>query len=351
MSAPAGLDALGLTARSPDRSFLGELFRAFNARIPFESASKIVRDRSVEAIAEKPRRPDVFWGDFRELGAGGTCFARVAAFEALLRELGFSARILLGAIRAPRSHAALLVELGGLEWLVDVGYPLPDVVELVPSELETRRGLIRLTRFGDSAALVFASGPEAGRKILFNLGLISPECFEDAWRATFTPNSIFLAGPILRREIDGRIVRFQGGEVQVQDAGSRARVPLREQRSRKLAEIFDMDEGLLSRALEWTGDPDPAEKTARIEVFREGEDSQPLLDLLATPDGYSRFARGLGAVEVRSTGTHSFEARITPEQGDPAVESIRFDPGTRLLTIDREFGLRRERRATPRRGA
>ncbi len=341
MNAPAGLDALGLSVRAPDLSFLREIYRAFSSQVPFESASKIVRDRQVEDLADKPRRPGTFWKDFEELGAGGTCFARVAAFEELLRQLGFSSKLLLGEIRSPESHAALLVTLDDTDWLVDAGYPLPDILPFEPADLETPRGHLRMALSGDSATIVFASGPEAGRRIRFDRRAVTRQQFEAAWRRTFSPDSIFLTDVILRREIEGRVLRFHRGEVQILDASSRTRVPLLEQRSRKLAEIFGIEEELLSGALDRTGDPDPPSRAARVEVFREGDDSARMLEFLATPEGYRRFARGLGSVEIHPTGARSFEARITPERGEPATELVRFDPDRSALTIDRDFGLKR----------
>ena len=342
MSRPPGLEALDLPARRPDLPFLREVFRTFNQRIPFESASKIVRDRRLAAVDEKLRRPDVFWGEFRELGAGGTCFARTAALGELLGELGFTVCVLLGDIQSPRNHAALRVDLGGRQWLVDAGYPLPEIFELAPGEHETSVGTLRIERSPESWELLFVSGPEAGRRIVFELGPVSAQEFDAAWRRTFVRTSLFLSSVVLRREIDGRVMRFHAGEVQILDASSRCRIPLGVNRARTLSDAFDIDEDLLVRALECTGDPDPAAgATARIEVFREGEDSFELLDLLASPAGYARFVAGLGAVEIRATGEECFEARLSPPEGEPAVESIRYEPAARRLTIDRDFGLRR----------
>lgn len=341
MSAREWLEALELSSRPPGLPFLLEAFRAFNEKVPFETASKIVRDREVEDSAAKPRRPDLFWNDFIEKGAGGTCFARVAAFEALIRELGFPARRVIAGIRSPRNHSSLIVPLDGREWLVNVGYPLPEILSLDPAEYETPRGLLRITRSGDEANLLFASGPEAGRLIRFELGRLPDAEFEEAWRRTFVRTSTFLSDVILCREDGGRFLRFHRGEVQILDAVSRTRIPIGKDRARKLAEIFEIDGGLLERALGLTGDPDPPFGTARINVFREGEDSEQLLNFLATPEGYRRFADGLGSVEIRPAGEHSFEARIASDRSEPAVESIRFDPDRKLLTIDRDFGLRR----------
>jgi len=122
------LEALGLERRPPDRTSLERLFDAFNRIVPFESASKIVRDAATPSPAEKPRDPEVFWEDHLALGTGGTCFARVAAFAALAEAVGFAPGKILGGIGSPRNHASLLFELDGRTWLADVGYPLPDLL-------------------------------------------------------------------------------------------------------------------------------------------------------------------------------------------------------------------------------
>ncbi|MGH9441349.1 MAG: arylamine N-acetyltransferase [Thermoanaerobaculia bacterium] len=341
MSAPDWLEALGLPSRAPDLVYLRELFRAFNEKVPFETASKIVRNSEIADPPEKPRRPGLFWADHLERGAGGTCFARVAAFEALILGLGFSARRRIGAIGSPRNHASLVVAVAGREWLVDVGYPLPDIFALSPAEHETLSGRIRLTVDGDAATLLFASGPDQGRSIRFELAGVSDAEFENAWRRTFAPTSMFLTDVVLQRQGEGRILRFHRGEVQILDDGSRTRIPLRDGRSAKLAGIFEIDRGLLDRALELTGDPDPSLQNARVEVFREGGDAEELLRAIAGPEGYRRYADGLGRVEVRSTGDLAFEASIAPDRGEPALESVRYEPEEKRLTIDRNSGLRR----------
>src|SRR5262249_37541314 len=92
------LEALDLSRAQPGSGFLAALFARFNARVPFENASKIVRDAGISDPEEKARNPDLFWQEHLELGAGGTCFARVAAFGALLDALGFSTRRVLGRV-------------------------------------------------------------------------------------------------------------------------------------------------------------------------------------------------------------------------------------------------------------
>ena len=341
MTGSDALDALGVPARSPSLAYLRELFQAFNEKIPFESASKIVRHREVEDPSEKPRRPEVFWRDHLERGTGGTCFARVAAFDGLLRDLGFSTRRTMGEIRFPRSHAGLLVPLEGRDWIVDVGYPLPGIYPLESAGYDTPSGRLGVSVDEGAATLRFESGPEQGRSIRFELAPIPEAEFEEAWRRTFVASSIFLSGVILRRLAGERILRFHQGEAQILDEVSRARIPLRGERGRKLSETFEIDRGLLERALALTGDPEPSIGGARVEVFREGEDAMEILSTLAAPEGYRRFVEGLGKVEVSKAGALAFEVRIVPEGGEPALETVRYDPEQRILTVDRDAGLRR----------
>src|SRR5215510_5107072 len=92
------LEALDLSRAQPGIGFLEALLDRFNARVPFETATKILRSAEPLPQPEKPRWPEVFWKDHLEKGAGGTCFARVAAFGALLGGLGFRGRAVLGRV-------------------------------------------------------------------------------------------------------------------------------------------------------------------------------------------------------------------------------------------------------------
>src|ERR1700751_3791276 len=92
------LEALDLSRAEPGIGFLEALLDRFNARVPFETATKILRSAQPLSPEEKPRSPDIFWKDHLDKGAGGTCFARVAAFGALSSALGFQGRAVLGRV-------------------------------------------------------------------------------------------------------------------------------------------------------------------------------------------------------------------------------------------------------------
>jgi arylamine N-acetyltransferase len=292
------LEALGLERRSAELSFLRDLFGAFNRAVPFETASKIVRDADVPSPADKPRRPDVFWGDFLELGTGGTCFARAAAFERLTSALGFDPVVVLGGIMGRRNHASLLYSLGGRTWLADVGYPLPELLPLESAAFDTPVGSLDFSVSGSSAVLRFVSGPEAGRVIDFSFDPVGEDELRASWERTFSKTSMFLREVILRKPDAHRVLRFFRGAVEVTDAHSRVRVPLARDRAARLSELFGVDSGILSRALSITGDPDPERSAARVEAYGDPAGAEMRFAELSTPEGWRRFASGLGSVEI-----------------------------------------------------
>ncbi|HEV8608776.1 MAG TPA: arylamine N-acetyltransferase, partial [Thermoanaerobaculia bacterium] len=187
------LDGLDLSAEEPSHRFLERLFGRFNSRVPFETASKILRDADVSDPAEKPRVPDVFWRDFVESGTGGTCYARVAAFDALLSSLGFSTRKALGRVEVDFDHAALFVPIGGREWIADVGFPLPALVPAAGGDVETEVAALAAAETDRGVGVRFASGvPEGPRRLEIFRDAVSEDDFLARWRKTFRPDSKFL---------------------------------------------------------------------------------------------------------------------------------------------------------------
>jgi len=243
------LEALELPRSEPGIGYLQALFARFNERVPFETASKIVRNAAVADPDEKPRWPAVFWSDHLESGAGGTCFARVAAFEALLLELKFASRIALGRVQSDFDHAALRVSVQGREWIADVGFPLPALLPDAVEEIQTPRGLLRVTQGVQGIRVEILGGPPEGPRELeiFRAPVTSAE-FLDRWRKTFRPDLKFLTAVALRREKEGRAVSFAAGEMRVDDLHSRTRIPLAAPRAPVLEEQFGVDRELLDRA-------------------------------------------------------------------------------------------------------
>ena len=168
---PAGqideiLESLDLSRAQPGVGFLEALFTRFNARVPFENATKILRDREIADPAAKPRTPEIFWADHLALGSGGTCFARVAAFDALLSALGFRTRRLLGRVGRDFDHAGLAVDTPAGEVLADVGFPLPGLIPAGAERVETSLAELAVERTERGMRVEWLDGVPDGPRAL-----------------------------------------------------------------------------------------------------------------------------------------------------------------------------------------
>jgi arylamine N-acetyltransferase len=330
------LEALDLSPEEPSLRFLERLFARFNAKVLFETASKILRNADVADPAQKPRVPEVFWRDFLDAGTGGTCFARVAAFDALLSPLGFSTRKVLGRVEADFDHAAILVEVEGREWIADVGFPLPALLPAREGETETALAAVAVTETERDYLMRFLSGvPDGPRKLEIFRAPVAEEEFLGLWRKTFRPDSKFLNFIGMRRQEASRIVSFTRGEVRVDDLHSRLRVPILSGRARRLSELFEIDGDLLARAFSIAGDPDPEIRDARITAHLSvSADPERAFGGIATPEGYRRLIEG-----VADVAGEGWRFRLLPpgrsEEGFD--EEIEPDPGRRALAVRRRY--------------
>ena len=336
------LESLDLSRAEPGIGFLEALFARFNARVPFENATKILRHASVADPGQKLRRPEVFWGDHLSSGTGGTCFARVEAFRELLCALGFPVVRALGKVGAEFDHAALYVERDGRRFLCDVGFPLPAIVPAAPGRHATARGALEVTETSRGLAVAFAEGvPEGSRSIEVFSRPVDPEEFESHWRATFRPGAHFLSGVRVRVEREGRTLGFSEGAARVDDLHSRLTVPLSPPRARRLSELFGMDEEIFEKALALAGDPESSagggSLTAYLETPASPEDA---FTSIGSAPGYRDLLSGLGAVSVLAEAPDSFRLRVSAGEGAGGEsfleEEVTADrPGRRLSILRR----------------
>ena len=337
------LEALDLSRAEPGSGFLEALFVRFNARVPFENASKILRDAEVPDFDVKPRTPDVFWADHLERGAGGTCFARVAAFDALVGALGFRARRVLGRVRNDFDHAALLVETPSGEVIADVGFPLPALLPARPGLVETALGGMRSAATGRGWHVAFEGGvPEGSREIEIFGPAVTEEEFLQRWRSTFRRPALFLKEVSLRADRGNRAVSFARGEVRVDDLHSRLRVPLPAPRDAALSELFGVDRDLLARAFAAAGSPGPSSANATLTAYLETDASpEAAFAAIASPDGYRRLVGGVADVVDGGRTLSGYRLRLSAGGGDPAAtleEEITPDADSHTLSVLRRGG-------------
>ncbi len=323
------LEALELPRSEPGLGYLQALFARFNERVPFESASKIVRNADVPRLEEKARTPEIFWSDYLASGAGGTCFARVSAFEALLSGLQFVTRFALGRVQTNFDHAALRVTLDGREWIADVGFPLPALLPgetLEAEEIETPRGSLRVTPGARGRRVEILGGvPEGPRELeVFNAPVSQAE-FLRKWEKTWRPDSKFLTSVVLHREKDARALSFASGEIRVDDRHSRTRLPLAAPRAPALEEQFGVARELLERAFAIAGDPEPEIASAEVNVSLEADvRAQAAFDTIATVEGYRGLMEGVARVVGEEPIEEGWRLRLLPPAGagsDPAQAS------------------------------
>jgi arylamine N-acetyltransferase len=337
------LDDLELPRAEPGRGYLERLFLRFNERVPFENASKIVRHAAVSDPAAKPRDPETFWRDRIEAGSGGTCFERVAAFDALLRELRFSARLAFGRVRKDDDHSALLVELSGEQWICDAGFPLPALLPARPGRVETGVGALVVTDTDRGWRIDFDGGvPEGIRGIDVFRDPVPAERFQRRWRESFEPGANFLSDVVLHRLLENRRVSFVRGAIRIDDLHSRTHLPLPAPRAPALEALFGMDAEILEAAFAIAGDPDPDPASATIDVYLESPaPAAAAYDAIATPEGYARLLEGVADVSTERTGPSTWRSRLSAPGADPGAaieEEVRAQPDSHTLGVTRKTG-------------
>ena len=336
------LAALEVSPAPPGPGFLQALFSRFNARVPFENATKLVRDAEVSDPALKPRMPGVFWADHLALGSGGTCFARVAAFESLLSALGFSCRTVLGRVRQDFDHSALLVDTPSGTLIADVGFPLSILLPAREGVFEAALHDLRVEETPRGWRVAYDGGvPEGARELEVFAAPVSREELDARWRETFRRGSTFLSSVVMRIDRPERALSYARGELRVDDRHTRLTVPLAPPRARALSDAFGVDEEILARALEIAGDTGSAMTdptlTAYLEVSAASVDSA--FEAIATPGGYRRLLEGLGRIASEEEIPGGFRLAVAAGDGGEDValeETVRVDREGRSVAVVRE---------------
>jgi arylamine N-acetyltransferase len=339
------LDALDLSRAQPGSGFLEALFARFNAKVPFENASKILRNAQIADPAAKPRTPELFWQEHLASGTGGTCFARVAAFESLLGSLGFRSRRVLGSVLREDDHAALMVETAAGESIVDVGFPLPAILPARPGLTATAQGELEVVATARGFRIVFLEGvPETPREFELHAESVPEERFAALWRETFRPRSRFLKDVHIRRDLGNRILSFAAGEVRVDDLHSRLCMPLPAPREAALSELFGIDAAILSGAFAEVADvAGDARENARLTAYLESDAAaERAFAAIATQEGYRRLLAGVAdAVVVEETPEGYRLALSAPSSSGPGAaieEDVSTDVSARRVAIVRRHG-------------
>jgi hypothetical protein len=335
------LEDLELPRAEPGIGYLERLFLRFNERVPFETASKIVRARRISEKSEGPRTPEIFWDERLQSGTGGTCFARVAAFHALVEALGFPARRTLGRVQEDFDHASLLVCAGQGEWICDVGFPLPALLPASDGRAESALGPLEVSTTARGFRIDLRGGVPGGpRGIEIFASPVTDAEYRERWEDTFLPAARFLSEVILQRLLENRRLTFARGSLRVEDLHSRALLPLAPPRAAALEELFGIDAVLLEDAFATAGDPEPSSPDASIEVFLESSlSAERAFSAIASPEGYARLFSGVAEVSTEPGGERSFRAHLSPHGaatgGGSIEEEVEIAPSGESMTVRR----------------
>lgn len=135
--------ALGVSAVSIDVAGLSEVYRQWCHRVPFDSLRKRVFQAG-GAIGTVPGwTAEEFLADWLADGTGGSCWSTSLGLHAVLRELGFDARLVEATMLTDPdtrpNHGSVVVTADGEEWLVDSSMLVEHPVRLPPDGVVERR--------------------------------------------------------------------------------------------------------------------------------------------------------------------------------------------------------------------
>lgn len=141
----------------PTLETLQDLVASYTRRLPWESASRIVRRARYSEPADYALLGEAFWESHFAAGAGGTCYESNYAFFGLLLRLGYEGYLTINDMGASIGcHSAIVVLLDGRKFLVDVGFPLYTVIPIDEAQ-ETR---------AECPVMKYRLSPQGGKRYL-----------------------------------------------------------------------------------------------------------------------------------------------------------------------------------------
>jgi len=186
----------------PSRGLLEAVVRDFS-RLPYENISKIIKSAGHGEPAESFRLPLEVVTDHVERGFGGTCFSLTFLLERMLRALGFDCHKVMAHMHMGENvHCLVVVDHGGRRFMIDPGYALYAVIELIGRGRTAARcphALVEVAR-DDGGCYNLYTVDAAGRKWRYRFADVpaADDEFERHWIRSFDM-------PTLRNVCLGRI--------------------------------------------------------------------------------------------------------------------------------------------------
>lgn len=236
---------------------VNQLIAAYVRNVPWESASRIAKRAHTGELEQRPRWPVEFWNDAINHGCGGTCFESNYAFLSLLVSLGYWGYLTVNDMgETVGCHSAIILDVEGSRYLVDVGIPIHTVL-LLRTDAPTRRPAQFHTYIlrPDGAGQFQVERTNHPKRNIYTL--FDRPINESDYRAVVTQDygqdGLFLDRVVITKVIDEQVWRFNSGEKPYQleaFAGKEKRsVPLPEDAAGALANHFSMSPHIISAAL------------------------------------------------------------------------------------------------------
>lgn len=251
------LHYLDCPSLKPGTQALNNLINAYVQKVPWESAFRIVKQRSTPVLADRPRWPEEFWCDAIGKGGGGTCFESNYAFLALLLSLGYEGYLTINNMAEfIGSHTAIILWLQGQKRVVDVGIPLHKSLLLHTNQV-TRSVAYFHTYFVQPKGeeLYEIKRTNHLKRNIYTLvdQPISNQRYRMATTQDYGEQGLFLDRVIITKVIEGKVWRFTSDHrlhLEVFDRKSKTEILLPESLlARRLARHFDMDRVVIEAAL------------------------------------------------------------------------------------------------------
>ncbi len=338
------LEALDLSRAEPGAGFLERLFVALQRARPVrERLEDRARRRGRRSRGQAAPARSSSGAEHLESGTGGTCFARVAAFDALLDgarlperagSSGASGRTSTTRRSSSRRTAGRIVR----RRLPAAGAPAGR-----RGEVETPLGRGAGRRRRRAASRIDLGGvPEGPRGSSSSPPRSRTSDYEASGARRSGPARISRGGRAAARPREPAFSVSRAGAVRVDDLHSRLAVPLPAPRAAALAELFGVDRGAASSGrFARVGDPEPDER--RRERSRPISRSRRAPERGASrrsrrPTGYRRLLEGVAEVRRGGRGAGRISAAAASRRSGGGS-------GRRRSALEDRVVVDRERRA------
>jgi arylamine N-acetyltransferase len=196
------LALLGVSGGEPSLDQLTALVRSHVLTVPFENVTALLRRRAHPSGPVPRPDPASLLVSWETRSGGGLCFEVAMMFERLLSALGYSARLVAGQISLPFGHQAIVVELGDVRYLVDVGNgaPIfaPQRLDAGPTEVH-HAGLSYRFRAADEPETLYQDRMIDGAwtpYCRYTLRLAADADLDEGYQHHHTPNASWVTGTL-----------------------------------------------------------------------------------------------------------------------------------------------------------